>query len=145
VGVIRGEGVLRDAAAVNASSLRYAPPVDDLTPEQRRELAQDLEALRDALEEALGQAREGARPVSLDNPIGRVSRVDALQQQAMAQANRRSVELRLGQVRQALAAIDSGDYGTCRRCEEPIDFRRLKSRPETPFCVDCQRGRETRG
>lgn len=119
--------------------------MDDLTPEQREELHRDLEALRDALEQALGEAREGARPVSLDNPIGRVSRVDALQQQAMAQANRRSLELRLGQARQALAALVEGEYGSCRKCEEPIAYRRLKSRPETPFCVDCQRGRETGG
>lgn len=119
--------------------------MDDLTPAQREELRLDLEALRDALEEALGQAREGARPVSLDNPIGRVSRVDALQQQAMAQANRRSLELRLGQVRQALAAVAEGEYGICRKCEEPIAHRRLKSRPETPFCLDCQRSREGGG
>jgi DnaK suppressor protein len=122
-----------------------APGMEDLTQEQQDELRRDLEALREELEHALGLAREGARPVSLDNPIGRVSRVDALQQQAMAQANRRSVELRLGQVRQALVAMDAGDYGLCRGCEEPIAYRRLKSRPETPFCVECQRGREAGG
>jgi DnaK suppressor protein len=119
--------------------------MDELTPKMREDLRGDLEALREELEKALGLAREGARPVSLDNPIGRVSRVDALQQQAMAQANRRSVELRLAQVRQALSAMDEGDYGYCRRCEEPIAVRRLQSRPEAPFCVECQRGREAGG
>lgn len=118
---------------------------DELTDEQREALRGDLIALRDALEQALGLASEGARPVSLDDPIGRVSRVDALQQQAMAQANRESLKLRLAQVRQALAAIESGDYGYCRKCDEPIAHRRLAARPETPFCVDCQRGREAGG
>ncbi|MFW5877143.1 MAG: TraR/DksA family transcriptional regulator [Myxococcota bacterium] len=118
--------------------------MEELTEEQRRDLQADLQVLCEALEQTLGLAREGAKPVSLDNPIGRVSRVDALQQQAMAQANRRSLELRLAQVRSALSALESGEYGYCRRCEEPIAYRRLKSRPETPFCVDCQRGRETR-
>jgi DnaK suppressor protein len=63
----------------------------------------------------------------------------------MASANRRSVELRLTQVRSALAALERGEYGACRRCEEPIGYRRLKSRPESPFCVACQRGRESKG
>jgi DnaK suppressor protein len=119
--------------------------MDDLTEDQERELVQDLEALREALAHSLGLAREGAAPVSLDNPIGRVSRVDALQQQAMASANRQSLELRLTQVGSALSAAERGEYGLCRSCEEPIGYRRLKSRPEAPFCMDCQRGRERGG
>lgn len=116
--------------------------MDELTDEQIDELRAALEALRDELSAALDQARDGTKPVSLDQPIGRVSRVDALQQQQMAQANRRNVELRLAQVRQALAAVESGEYGYCRKCEEPIGYGRLRSRPEAPFCVECQRGRE---
>lgn len=116
--------------------------MDELTDAQVEELRAALEALRDELQAALDQTRDGAKPVSLDQPIGRVSRVDALQQQQMAQANRRNVELRLAQVRQALSAVESGDYGYCRKCEEPIGYGRLRSRPEAPFCVECQRGRE---
>ena len=46
--------------------------------------------------------------------------MDAIQQQKMAEASRRQQTLRLGQVKVALAAVESGDYGTCRSCEEPI-------------------------
>lgn len=120
--------------------------MDHLTEEQLAKLRADLLALRTDLEEALRAGAEDARPVGLDQPIGRLSRQDALQQQAMAQANRKSVELRLAQVQQALATIErGGEYGICRRCEEPIDYRRLETRPETPFCLECQRGRERGG
>ncbi len=62
----------------------------------------------------------------------------------MAKATEEKAKLRLAQVRVALAAHAEGEYGYCRRCEEPIGIRRLRSRPETPFCVECQ-GRRERG
>jgi hypothetical protein len=51
---------------------------EELTEAQERELEADLEALRAELEATLGLAQTGSKPVSLDEPIGRVSRVDAL-------------------------------------------------------------------
>ena len=47
-------------------------------------------------------------------------------------------DLRLRQVRQALAGFESGRYGLCRRCEDPIGYARLEARPESPYCLDCQ-------
>jgi DnaK suppressor protein len=119
-------------------------PPDELTDEQIAELRQELERLRDELQQALDGASKSSTVVGLDQPIGRVSRQDALQQQQMAKANRRNVEIRLAQVRQALALVQSGDYGYCRRCEEPIGYGRLRSRPEAPFCMECQRTNERR-
>ncbi|MCA9609355.1 MAG: TraR/DksA family transcriptional regulator [Myxococcales bacterium] len=116
--------------------------MDDLTDAQIQELAAALERLKEELEAALSSARGAAEVVSLDQPIGRVSRMDALQQQEMAQASRRQIELRLGQVAVALDAVARGEYGECRSCGEPIGVRRLAARPETPFCLTCQGGRE---
>lgn len=56
----------------------------------------------------------------------------------MAQAGISAMELRLQQIATALSAAAAGNYGYCRRCEEPIGFKRLKARPETPFCLWCQ-------
>ena len=119
-------------------------PTDEseLTDEQERELGAALRRLRDELGAALASSKEGIEVVSLDQPIGRVSRIDAIQQQKMAQANRRKQELRLSQIGVALAAMEDRDYGYCRGCEEPIGHRRLRARPETPFCLRCQGGRE---
>lgn len=112
--------------------------MEELSDAQVEELQQDLVALRRELEGILETSREGARPVDLDLPIGRISRIDALQQQQMARASLEALELRLRQVSAALAACESGEYGICRRCEEPIAYNRLKARPETPFCLACQ-------
>ncbi len=118
--------------------------MDELTDEQRRALEDALRRLQEELTAALESSREGIEVVSLDQPIGRVSRIDAIQQQKMAQANRRKQELRLSQVGVALAALEADEYGYCRGCDEPIGHRRLTARPETPFCLRCQGGRERR-
>lgn len=117
---------------------------EPLSQHQLDELHRDLSALVTELEHMIGASADGAKPVDLDQPIGRVSRIDAIQQQKMLESNRRSAKLRLRLARAALAAIDTGDYGECRECEEPISFRRLKARPESRLCVDCQGAQERR-
>ncbi len=118
--------------------------IDYLDDEQTEELVQQLEELEIELESSLAASREGSKPVDLDEPIGRLSRMDAIQQQQMATATRRRAEQRLQRVRAALAAAESGTYGECKICEEPIGFRRLSVQPETPICVRCQSERESR-
>ena len=96
-----------------------------------------LESLREALEAQLDASAETVQPVDLDAPIGRLSRMDAIQQQKMAQANRRRAELRYRHVLAALNAVRDGSYGECRRCEEMISTARLRARPEAPVCLAC--------
>ena len=115
-----------------------AGTVDELTGEQIDELRCDLERLRGELQRLLDATREGVRPVDLDEPIGRLTRIDAIQQQKMAVANRQSAGLRLQQVERGLQTIERGEYGLCRKCEETIYIRRLKARPEAVYCLDCQ-------
>ena len=116
--------------------------MEALTREQRAELHQDLLRLQQELQELLTASSQSSRPVELDQPIGRLSRMDALQQQQMAKANRQGHERRLQQVRSALSAMELGGYGDCRVCDEPVGYARLKARPESPFCLNCQQQRE---
>jgi len=97
-----------------------------------------LEALATDLQLALTGVGEREGTVHLDQAaVGRVSRIDAIQQQKMAQAERRRAEVRLLQVRRALARIDDDTYGECLRCGDDIALGRLRARPEAPFCVAC--------
>ena len=116
---------------------------EDLTDHQLRELRGLLEKLAGEIDRSLELSREGSRPVDLDEPIGRLSRMDAMLQQSMTRAGRAGLEARRRQIRESLGAMDRGEYGLCRRCEEPISFRRLKVRPEAAFCVTCQEELET--
>jgi len=84
------------------------------------------------------QTAEDRAPVELDQTrIGRLSRVDALQGQAMAtaQQERRQVERR--RVEAAIARIEDGSYGECVRCGDEISEARLEADPANPLCVVC--------
>lgn len=117
--------------------------MEELTQAQRDELAKDLVALLAELTRSLELTEDSVATVELDQQsVGRLSRMDEMQRQAMAKSGRRSLELRLQQVAAAVTSLEQGDYGMCRECEEPIGYARLKARPETPFCLDCQGARE---
>lgn len=118
--------------------------MDELTPAQQTELADRLEALDEQLRAALQRGTEGGKPVLLDQQsVGRLSRVDALQQQAIAKNSLENIERRLSRVRVALSAVAQGNYGFCRSCEEPVGYKRLRAQPEAPLCVACQAGGES--
>ena len=96
------------------------------------ELAQFRQRLVQARERLLEQAR-----------VGRVSRMDALQGQAMSRASQQRRQQALRAIGAALARIDAGDYGHCAACGEPIDRRRLAHEPATPLCIDCAHAAES--
>jgi DnaK suppressor protein len=115
----------------------------ELSDAQVEELRANLLALQGELRSMVAATAEGAKPVELDQArVGRLSRMDAIQVQQMAKASERAQALRLQQVSQALRRLADHEYGYCVRCEEPIGYRRLEARPETPFCVRCQGARE---
>ena len=118
--------------------------MEELTEAQEKELGSDLESLRAELADLLEISREGTQTVELDQPIGRLTRMDAIQQQKMAQASRGGHQIRARQVDAAIKALVEGEYGYCRQCEEAIGYRRLKAKPETPFCLGCQSASERR-
>ena len=115
----------------------------ELTPSELEELRADLEFQRLELEEQLEALQGESKPVELDQQlVGRLSRMDAMQQQQMAQANRAHITAHLSRVRLALAALAEGEFGYCKSCDEAIPFPRLKARPDSPLCVQCQQRNE---
>lgn len=105
----------------------------------------DIDAFRTRLKERKAEllslsvaATDARKPVELDQQsVGRLSRQDALQQQAMANAQeaRRGSELR--KIDQALARLDEGDFGWCGECGEAIDVRRLDIDLTATLCAPC--------
>ena len=114
-----------------------------LTPALLDELRNDLIELEAEIRASLEGTAEAARPVELDQPaIGRVSRIDAIQQQKMLEANRAAAQLRAQQVRSALRRVEDDAFGDCVGCGDEIPLARLKARPESAFCLECQSARE---
>ena len=109
-----------DQTAVEA---RFRPRIE-------RELAE--------LTEQSEATREHRQPAELDQQsVGRLSRMDALQMQAMAKAVEQRRRARLVALDQALGRMKDGEYGYCLDCGEFIGERRLEIDPATPKCVRC--------
>jgi DnaK suppressor protein len=83
-------------------------------------------------------ADSAADTVELDQTRqGRLSRMDALQQQAMSRETNRRRDLELRRISSALARIESGDYGYCVTCDEAIAQGRLEVDPAAEQCIRC--------
>ncbi|GAA0487268.1 TraR/DksA C4-type zinc finger protein [Parasphingorhabdus litoris] len=111
---------------------------DDLS---EREIA-TLKALllqRQAELKALDEEAAGwSDTVELDQQsVGRLSRMDAMQQQEMAQAEARRRVHDLARIDIALNRIDEDEYGWCAECGEPIAYKRLEIDPAAALCIGC--------
>lgn len=108
----------------------------------------DLEAIRTRLiarrEELLATAattKSDRAPVELDQTkVGRLSRMDALQVQAMSLESERRRQLELKRIEAALKRIEDGDFGYCLSCDEEIGDKRIAADPTLATCVDCAGG-----
>lgn len=101
-------------------------------------MSKALEAERERLREVSAGAAQERKPVELDQQsVGRLSRMDAMQVQAMAQAVEARRQGRLQRIEAALKRIDAGDYGYCVSCDTEIPVKRLEIDPATERCVDC--------
>lgn len=112
-----------------------------MTEKDLNTVRERLHALKAELEAIEASAVEGRATVELDQTrVGRLSRMDALQGQQMALATAQRRKTEIAKIDAALARIDSGDYGYCLRCDEPVGEKRLALDPAATLCVDCARG-----
>lgn len=95
----------------------------------------ELLALRDRSE----RTRDTAAPDQ--QSVGRLSRMDALQQQQMALAADRARQQRIARLRTTLERMDKGEFGFCLECGEAIPEGRLAADPTAPLCVVCAKAR----
>lgn len=79
-------------------------------------------------------------PVTLDQEsVGRLSRIDAMQMQAMAMAQLRRRQSERAAIDAALDRIDAGEFGYCLQCGDEIALARLEHNPAVPNCIECAR------
>ncbi|MEM9676774.1 MAG: TraR/DksA C4-type zinc finger protein [Pseudomonadota bacterium] len=115
---------------------RRVRPITKTPEEAHRRLA----ALRADLEALSALSAEARDPVALDQQsVGRLSRMDAMQQQAMNQATDAKRKRDLVRIEAAERRLRDGEYGFCEDCGEPIPDGRLAIDPMAERCVACAR------
>lgn len=109
-----------------------------MTQEELDHFRQRLLDLREDLLSTSEARDEASGTVHLDQQsVGRLSRMDALQSQALAKAGKERAERQLKLIEAALVRIDNDDYGDCMECGEPINPKRLEIDPTTLYCIEC--------
>ena len=109
--------------------------IDDAFLKEMKQLLQDRLAELSAVEE---QNRRDRAPVELDQTrVGRLSRMDAMQHQAMASAQGERRRLERMRIEAALNRIEDETFGDCLRCGDEISLARLRVDPAIPVCVVC--------
>ncbi|HUF89622.1 MAG TPA: TraR/DksA C4-type zinc finger protein [Gemmatimonadota bacterium] len=115
-------------------------PSGHLTTDQLDALRTEIVAEIESLAARMKSSADTVRPVELDpGTVGRLSRMDEMQNQAMARGLREREKHRLGDLEGALDRIDAGTYGICAACGGEIPLARLEAFPETATCVACSR------
>ncbi|MGM0572838.1 MAG: TraR/DksA family transcriptional regulator [Bacteroidota bacterium] len=88
-------------------------------------------------EQRVDEYRELTRPVGPENAIGRVSRMDAINNKSVTEAALRQAEEKLERLRHMQSRLDDPDFGYCTRCKKPIPAGRLMAMPQSSYCVQC--------
>lgn len=105
--------------------------VDEIRKKIEEEISKTVKLIADY--------KEQSKPVTLDNAIGRISRMDAINNKSITESALRQAENKLSKLYQALDNIGKPDFGKCIKCHQPIPIGRILLMPESNKCVNCAR------
>jgi DnaK suppressor protein len=101
------------------------------------EIKQRLLDEMEKTKETILEYKELTKPESPDVAIGRVSRMDAINNRSVVSAALRTAEDKLIRLERVLEKIDTDEFGICMKCKQPIPVGRILIRPESLLCVRC--------
>jgi DnaK suppressor protein len=88
-------------------------------------------------EKLIAEYKELTKPVAPDDAIGRISRMDAINNKSVTEASLRLAEEKLKNLQRVLSRVGTRDFGICIKCGKAIPAGRILYRPESLTCVDC--------
>lgn len=108
-----------------------------MNPAERQELKGKIEEAIEAQRTLIASLSETSKPVAPDNAIGRLSRMEALNDRAVSEASLNAARHKLSRLETALGKVDQPDFGICVSCDNPIPPGRILLMPEATRCVPC--------
>jgi len=107
--------------------------------QQRKNIKKIIREQIAKTEWAITQYEDMSQPVAPENSIGRLSRMDAINNKSVAESALRQARRKLKKLQLALSRIDDPQFGVCVRCKKDIPPKRLILMPESRYCVNCAR------
>lgn len=108
-----------------------------MTPEDKKKIIDTLQKEKVKLQTKIADLQELTQPISPDCAIGRVSRMDAINNKSVNEAALRSSETKLRNIEISLEKSEEPDFGKCRQCGHDIPVGRLIVMPGSTRCVGC--------
>ncbi len=105
--------------------------------DQKQEIKQAIIKKMKSLKKTIETFYDLSKPVSPDNAIGRLTRMEAINSRSINEASLAKSKLTLKALKKALDSIETPDFGFCLHCDEPIPHKRLMIMPEASLCVGC--------
>ena len=108
-----------------------------ISDEEKSNIKAQIESQIAQLNIDIARLAEQAKPVAPDRAIGRITRMDAIQQKSMAEARLRASNVTLHDLNEALKGLNDPSFGKCILCKKPIPMERILALPHIKKCVDC--------
>lgn len=108
-----------------------------MSPEERQTLKMKIEELIVKYEHDISETEKMTQPISPENSLGRVSRMDAINNKSVMEASLRNKISKRNKLKMALTQIDKAGFGICNNCNRQINPKRLMFMPESTRCIKC--------
>ena len=108
-----------------------------MTEDEKNHIQKRIVAEIAATEKLVVSYRELTKPIAPENAIGRVSRMDAINNKSVNDSALKKAELKLKNLKVAITKIEDSDFGMCFRCKKPIPLGRILLLPQVISCVHC--------
>lgn len=110
-----------------------------MNPKDLSDIADKIELEITTTQEAILNYKELTKPIAPENAIGRISRMDAINNKSVNDAALKKAEQKLKNLKIALSNINDPDFGLCSKCNNQIPLGRILLMPQSRFCVHCAR------
>ncbi len=105
--------------------------------QERKKIKERIVVEIDKTGKAITALQELVKPISPDNAVGRLSRMEAINTKSVNEANLSVARRKLVKLKWALENVDKAGFGICHECDEPITVGRILLMPESNLCVQC--------
>ena len=105
----------------------------DARSELKQKIIDEIELQKNLIDSLIATSK----PVSPDNAIGRLTRLEAISSQNISEASLKSAQAQLVKLEKALSKLEMPDFGVCARCQKAIPEGRIMLMPQSTLCVSC--------
>tara|TARA_B100001564_G_C20599165_1_gene651812 strand:+ start:355 stop:687 length:333 start_codon:yes stop_codon:yes gene_type:complete len=108
-----------------------------MNKEAKQEIKKRIQEELKKTQLSIDDYKESTKPISPENAIGRISRMDAINNKSVVEAALRKANEKLSKLKLVLEKVDDSDFGLCIRCGNPIPIGRILLMPQSRLCVSC--------